>query len=162
MDEARERAKKRMETASKEQGAAPVAKMQKLEGAASAAPAAAGKAAVPAPASSDNGQASSSSVPAPEGSKTAGQQLMAPTFLCDEGMVKHVMTCTMPELKDLADKLSIENYDSMAAHVLKAAIVRVCGSADEFKYDADSKEFTISSFKKQDFQQPTAASGQSA
>jgi len=50
----------------------------------------------------------------------------APHFLCDDDMVKHVLASNLVQLKTLAADLQVVGGDSMPAHLLKAAIVRVC------------------------------------
>ena len=158
MEAARERAKKRMAEAMSEPEAINNAKSQNLGSTSSNPPAPVQSSAIPAAAP---GKAPAQPVP-PAPLSSAPQAIAAPQFLCDDDMVKHVLVSNLVQLKALAAELQIVGSDSMTAHLIKAAIIRVCGSADAFTIDSDTKEFTITSITPQHFGQPTAASGQSA
>ena len=159
MEAARERAKKRMADAMLEPEPPNNAKSQNLGSTSSNPPAPKPSNAAPAVAVASGASASAGP---PATSSHTPPAVAAPIFLCDDDMVKHILASNLDKLKALAADLQITNGDSMPAHLLKGAIVRICGSADSFEFDSDTKDFAIQNFVQQHFAQPTAASGQSA
>ena len=124
MEAARERAKKRMAEAMLEPEQPNNAKSQNLGSTSNNPPA-------PKPSNATTvavASGASASAGPPATSSHTPPAVNAPVFLCDDDMVKHVLASNLDKLKALAADLQITNGDSMPAHLLKGAIVRICGS----------------------------------